>query len=476
VLNVNNIRVVSFDVDHLDIFWDIEPTYEDVCNYSFVIEKSYSQFGPYFDLTKEFRNKFMVRDNTLRSQHSFYGRTYYRVRVRNILTGDTTVFPNSGGGASQSAPPDLIALEIARIERLKLKEFKGRKVWLFPRKRFGQRCSCYDQVTKRKLRSGCVTCFDTGWVGGYDSPLETYAQVQDPPELNVKTQLFEGAVENAKGLFSNFPDLAEGWVLVEHENVRWRIGSSIDKINKARSTVRQIADLHRIPEGDIEYSLPMNLESAEDILATPIRNYYNPQSLETAHKFLELPISPKGIVLFSGLIPPPSLPAPPTPTTLNMAVTTKFYLATTNNILTVDPTESEIPADATVSDSGQFRVLHVLSVPAEENISVQSIFGVFKWSSKITGAGVGVTKWAVSSATETPGAVPSGAEIIISGDIAATTTKTTHTISGLIPNSALPSGPFNIILLGKPSSPGDSLAATIFDQTNLDITRLPTTS
>ena len=282
MLNVRNIRVRSFDIDYLDIFWDIEPTYEDVCKYSFVIEKSYAEFGPFFDLTGEFRDKYRVRDNTLRSQHSHYTKHYYRVRVKNLETNDEVIYPTDGNGVTVTASPDLIALEMARVERLKLKEHKGRKVWVFPRKRFGQRCSCYDEVTKRKIRSSCVTCYDTGWVGGYDSPIETYAQIVTPPEDTLKTQLAEIEVKNGDAKFSNYPELFEGWIVVEQENIRWRIGSRINKVEKGRAVVRQEVQLHGIPRGDIEFSLPLNIEDIEILEATPQRNLTNPTSLETA--------------------------------------------------------------------------------------------------------------------------------------------------------------------------------------------------
>lgn len=285
MLNVSNIRVRSFDIDYLDVFWDIEPTYEDVLKYAFVIEKSYSEFGPFFDLTGEFRDKYRVRDNTVRSQHSYYTNHFYRVRVKNLETDETAIFPSHGGGVKVAAEPDLIALEMARIERLRLKEHKGRKVWIFPRKRFGQRCSCYDRVTKRKLRSSCVTCYDTGWVGGYDSPMETYVQIYTPPKNTRKTQLGEINVENAVAKLSSYPELEEGWVIIEQENIRWRVGSQINVVRKSRATVRQEFNLKRIETGDIEYSLPINVSNIDLLVATPMRNYTNPHDLETS-KFL----------------------------------------------------------------------------------------------------------------------------------------------------------------------------------------------
>ena len=279
MLQLKNIRVVSFDIDYLDIFWDVEPTYDDVLNYSFVIEKSDAEFGPYQDLTQEFADKYHVRDNTVRGQHAFYHKIYYRIRVKNLTSGETATFPESGAGVKLSAKPDLIALEMARMTRLRLKEFSGRKIWIFPRKKSGQRCNCYDEVTGRKMRSSCPTCFDVGFVGGFDTPVETYAQIMTNQETTQRRNIGEIEVENCTGSFSNYPELSEGWIIVEAENIRWRVASSLTKIRKGRSLVRQFVSLHRIPESDVEYSIPLNLTNIQDIIASPERNYTNPHTL-----------------------------------------------------------------------------------------------------------------------------------------------------------------------------------------------------
>tara|TARA_B100000131_G_scaffold290071_1_gene302562 strand:- start:1430 stop:2314 length:885 start_codon:yes stop_codon:yes gene_type:complete len=282
MLEVVNIRVRSFDLDYLDLFWEVAPTHEDVADYTFVVEKSLSEFGPFYDLTDPFANRFQLRDNTVRGQHSFYLNTYYRIRVNHVPSGTQTVFPKEGNGVCLSVKPDLVALEMARINRLKLKEFSGRKVWVFPKKKFGQRCSCYDVVTQRKTRSSCPTCFDTGWAGGYDAPMEIYAQVFTPQESTIKTDFAEVENENTMGVFPNYPELFEGWVVVEAENIRWRVGSTLNKVKKSRALVRQEVPLHRIPKGDIEYALPINISDVSVLKANPDRNMTNPQNLEAA--------------------------------------------------------------------------------------------------------------------------------------------------------------------------------------------------
>jgi hypothetical protein len=282
MLEVRNIRVRSYDIDHLDLFWEVVPTYEDPLDYTFVVEKSNSEFGPFLDLTGEFRNKYRLRDNTVRGQHSHYRKHYYRIRVTHSQTSATATYPEEGYGVALAAPPDLYAMEMACHERLALKELKGREVIIFPKKHFGQRCSCFDQVTGRRVRSNCRTCYDTGWVGGFDTPIRTYAQIQTPSEVTAVTPHGKIVVQNAKAKLSNYPELEEGWIIVEQENKRWRVGAAIEKYKLSRAVIRQEASLYLVEKGDIEYTLPMNIDSPEDYTATPDRNYRNPQDLGTA--------------------------------------------------------------------------------------------------------------------------------------------------------------------------------------------------
>lgn len=282
MLQVTNIRVRSFDLGYLDIYWDIEPSFEAVDAYEFVVEKSDNEFGPYHDLTVPFIDRYHVRDNTVRGQKNFYNKIYYRIRVQERGGSDQAVFPEVGG-VKLAALPDLAAMEMARLNNLKLKEFSGRQVWVFPRKQSGQRCRlCYDDVAQRRVRSGCATCYDTSWVGGYHAPVRTYAMIVSPNEQTIHANFGDVQNENTTMLIGNYPEISEGDLVVEAENIRWRVAASISKVKKSRALVRQQVAVHRVPTGDIEYRIPLNLseEDIRDLIASPERNYTNPQTIE----------------------------------------------------------------------------------------------------------------------------------------------------------------------------------------------------
>lgn len=293
MIEVVNIRVRSFDLSYLDLYWDVKPCFEDVNDFQFIVEASDAEYGKYFQIADPLINIFHFRDTTVRGQHSYYHERWYRVRVqfrevaKQTSGGSSTdrYFPTQGG-VSIAAVPDLHALEMARIHRLKLQEFQGRKIWIYAKRRFGQRCSvCFDPVTQRKMRADCPTCYGAGFVGGYHAPVETYGMIVSPEESTAHTNFTNVEMENTMMMVGNYPDITSGDLVIEAENVRWRVGDRITKVRKARALIRQQVPLHRIPSGDVEYSVPLNLTTAQvkDLTASPERNYTNPHTLESAN-------------------------------------------------------------------------------------------------------------------------------------------------------------------------------------------------
>lgn len=269
MIKLANVRVRSFNIDYLDIYWDVAPCFEDLDDYQFTVLRSDNEFGPFYAVTPPLVGKFHVRDNSIKGQHSKYTRLYYRVQATHRVSGESSYTPELGG-AKLAAAPDLVALEMARLNNLRLKEFSGRMVWIFAKRHTGQRCSvCFDVVTQRKMRSGCSSCYDTGWRGGFYAPVETYATIME---------------DSGSIALGNYPEVNEGDVIVEAENMRWRVGSSIVKTLKARAMIRQQAGIVSVPTNDIEYQLPINIPDSEvkDLEGTPARQYSNPHTLGSA--------------------------------------------------------------------------------------------------------------------------------------------------------------------------------------------------
>lgn len=282
MLRVRNLRVKSFDVDYLDIYWDIEPTSEDILDYEFTVLRSENQFGPFQRLVGPFRNAQHVRDNTVRKHLGHFSHLWYQIRVNHIESSTEATYPEDGYGVNLSAEPDLVALEMARISRHMLKEVNGRLLWVFPKKRHGARCSCYDTVTQRKLRASCPTCYDTTWVGGYDTPMKVWGRITAANEATSRSHLGPIDDETAVLTLPNYPEISEGSVIVESENVRWLVSNVIDKIEKSRALVGQRVQVTRIEKKHIAYSIPVNEANLSTLVVNPPRNMTHPHNLEYA--------------------------------------------------------------------------------------------------------------------------------------------------------------------------------------------------
>ena len=278
MLKLENIKVRSFDLDYLDIFW--EPVSgEDPLDYTFQVLRSEAQFGPYVPVTSTFKDHYRFRDTTAKQKHPTR-KWYYKLRVTSTTDGAVTRDYPEDFGASLSALPPLDALEMARQFRLKLEEFKGRQVYLYPVRTFGPRCvRCWDTATQQKLRSSCPQCFDTAFTGGYHSPVRVSMEIVDTTENRQNADMALLHPKTGRGMLSNFPEVKKGDVVVEAENVRWRVTGPIMQKERLRYTFRQDFGLAIIPKDDVAFSLPVNVTAA-DIQPSPIREFTNPQSLD----------------------------------------------------------------------------------------------------------------------------------------------------------------------------------------------------
>ena len=285
MLDIARVRVKGFSVDYLDLFWDLVPTFEDVLDYEFVVQRSLQQYSNYSDISPAMINRYRFRDATVQGQHARYRGFWYRVQItkRSDPTKIAYAPAAGGGGVRMTAEPDLYALEFSRHENLRLQEFAGRKALIFPKLAFGQHCpNCVDQIQRRKMRSNCLTCYDTGYVGGFGRPVECYIEVTTAPEVSQTTPQGKMEIENTRFKLGNFPEVNEGDLVVEGENIRWAIGDPVIEVTKARAMFRQQGTLFRLDRSDITYKVPINWSDAEvmNLLPTPERNYTNPSTFD----------------------------------------------------------------------------------------------------------------------------------------------------------------------------------------------------
>ena len=281
MIEVTKFEAKSLDLAHIDLYWEIAPMagprdgdHHEIYDYQFFVSRSEAMMGPYQKLAGPLRDQYWLRDSQVTLLHNWRD-LYYKLLVLHVPSGETK---ECGPCAFAQPEPDLIAAEIVRQEDVLFREFIGRRCWLFPARTFGPRCSCWDMELGRKMRSGHKVCFDTGFLGGFMSPVEVFVQI-DPPGKNMQqTPIAEMEPGDTSARMICFPPVNPKDILVESENVRWRV-IKVTMTQRLRNTVHQELTIHEIPKGDIEYDLPINVD-LKNLSPSANRNFTNPSNIK----------------------------------------------------------------------------------------------------------------------------------------------------------------------------------------------------
>jgi hypothetical protein len=289
VIKVTKLTVRSFNLDHLDVFWEIdrvagpkEGKPHEIYDYDFYVLRSENAVSGFIQLGGPLRDQYDFRDIGVSQLHK-YRQYFYKIRVVHRPTGQEETF---GPAASADPEPDLIAAEIIRQEDLLFREFIGRRCYLFPIRTFGPLCSCFDMHLNRMTNSRHAACFGTGFLGGYRSPIEVWVQFDPSPKRPQPSSLQEIQGNDTVARMISFPPVSPRDILVESENKRWRV-QSMTPTQRLRAVVHQELQLHEIPRGDIEYTLPVNVD-LKSLKPSAERNFTNPQNLDKDDDFSDI--------------------------------------------------------------------------------------------------------------------------------------------------------------------------------------------
>lgn len=277
MLEIVDFKVRSLDVDRNELSWAVSGN-SDPLDYSVVVLRSESPEGPFDPITGAFEDRYLFVDARIPAGDR-YRQLWYRLSMTEKATSVVAVTPS----VCRQAEPDLIASYVRRDEMTRLTQVTGRLCWLFKVRTFGMRCvSCRNEVSGRKERSSCLDCFNTGYLRGYHNPIETWVQI-DPAAKSQQLQAQQIDQQQFTSARTGFyPNISVGDLIVEAENIRWRI-QSISQSERLRAVVKQELALRRLQDSDIEMRLPINLEGAlRDIQPSPGRMFTNPVDINSA--------------------------------------------------------------------------------------------------------------------------------------------------------------------------------------------------
>jgi hypothetical protein len=261
VIEVVNFQVRSFDLDHLDLFWQVADTGESPVDNVYRIMKSVDgPVGPYVQIAELIHNVSVFRDPDVHMLHN-WRKYFYKIQVYNRSTGATKEF----GPEWHRVQPDRHALEIQRREALAFNQFIGTKALIFPAFTTGHRCVQCWEVTERgntigrSRQQNCGSCFDTTFVGGFATPIMSFIQIDPSTETIQRTDTKELTIVRSTGRLCCFPPVKARDMIVDAENVRWDV-ESVTPTTKHKAVIRQELTLHRIPRAHIKYKVPAQLE------------------------------------------------------------------------------------------------------------------------------------------------------------------------------------------------------------------------
>lgn len=275
MLTVTKFVTRTFDLDYIDLYWEIADfarAQDVITAYEFSILRSEGSEGPWDPISPIFKDQYHFRDFSPNLLHK-WRRLFYKLKITHLPTSEELITDS----VSLVAEPDLIALEIQRQEDTLLRQWTGRRCWLFPVRTFGAKCACFDTTMGRRTTSNCLMCFDTGYIGGFLTPIECFVQI-DPDrnkEANTPAQGTQQPKITTARLIA-FPPMKPKDIIVEPENRRWRI-DTVTSTERLRASVRQELSLWEIQRGDIEYKLPINLQDLANQQYAEERNFTNPQ-------------------------------------------------------------------------------------------------------------------------------------------------------------------------------------------------------
>jgi hypothetical protein len=267
--------VVSFELDYLEVLWEVKPTTEDLQEYQFYVERSEAEGGPWLQVAGPMVDQYRFRDNSV-PQITTNARTmFYRVKVVHSPSGSilySDLFDQEGDIS-------LHAQEMVRLERILFEEFVAVHCWIFPRRTFGQKCpNCYDAVMEKIVDDQCPTCWATGFSGGYHYPVSFWAQIDAPEQAEQVTLDDHRRVLYYQLRAGPSPSIKPMDLVIDYQNRRFRV-VSVSGTARLGVTVRQEVRLVQIQRGSIEDKIPLKVDVAS-VKRFPERVFTNPHCLQ----------------------------------------------------------------------------------------------------------------------------------------------------------------------------------------------------
>jgi hypothetical protein len=138
----------------------------------------------------------------------------------------------------------------------------GERVKLFIRKHCGSPCECTREDVRaleysKQPENNCLTCYGTGFVGGYDGPFETIIAPDDAERRISQTSLGRHKEHQYEVWTGPSPLLTQRDFIVKQTNERYSVGP-VRRPTHRGNLLQQHFNIGYLAEGDIRYRMPID--------------------------------------------------------------------------------------------------------------------------------------------------------------------------------------------------------------------------
>jgi hypothetical protein len=261
MIKLTNVLVSTFPVTYNYLTWQIDLTQEDLTQYQLDFYRSGSQSKILSDYTLVVSGvnpytDFSAKDYSISGLTNKFEEHYYLIKISQLNAPYSTRVQGPYMHMP-IGPKDYVSREIHRRKAIVLNQYSSQEYLLLKRKTSGQTCpESYDDTLGRVTASKCLICYDTGWAGGFFSPIEFKAQINEGPSRS-QIQVF-GSWQDQDAIITTLdvPLMVPRDIIIDELNRRWEI-ITVRSINKALFAQEQSAQVRQIEKGDIIYSYPV---------------------------------------------------------------------------------------------------------------------------------------------------------------------------------------------------------------------------
>lgn len=245
------------------LYWRYKPTNENLADHSITIYKKIRETSD-LKMIAEFP---ATQTTFLDTEQEF---DYYKVPIYIVMI-DKKI---SSGEIQIAEKSSIEGVNIRMNVDIHVK-FSGTPALIYCMIQKGDRCKCWDPIRKTYTSTSCTSCYATGYVGGYYSPILTQVAFSTPKKSNQPGDTL-AQQQTCSILMSRYPVINPRDVIVDTiRGSRWRVQDVAPSEDYA-GIIHQEATLVRLNPTDIEMKIPLVSGLIPVIEPRPEPYYYCP--------------------------------------------------------------------------------------------------------------------------------------------------------------------------------------------------------